>query len=149
MKFTVRIAVLMSAFALPVLPAVAQAPVAAVANAEDARLTAFLDGEFAEWVKLQPQLATRLGIKAGGDQWNDISAAAAAAQVKWRQASAARMKASIDRSKLSGEGQVNYDIWALEAERAAMQNAGRLYRAPFNSRLNSVHTQAPDFLINT
>ena len=65
MKFTTRIAVLLSAFALPVLPAVAQAPVAAVAQAEDAKLTAFLDGEFAEWVKTQPQLATRLGIKAG------------------------------------------------------------------------------------
>jgi hypothetical protein len=38
MKFTTRIAVLLSAFVLPVLPAVAQAPVAAVAQAEDAKL---------------------------------------------------------------------------------------------------------------
>jgi uncharacterized protein (DUF885 family) len=149
MKFTTRIAVLLSAFALPVLPAVAQAPVAAVAQAEDAKLTAFLDGEFAEWVKTQPQLATRLGIKAGGDQWNDTSDAAADAQVAWRQASAARMKATIDRAKLSGEGQVNYDIWALEAERAAMQNANRVYTPPFYSRLYSAHSQLPDFLINT
>ena len=149
MKFTTRIAVLLSAFALPVLPAVAQAPVAAVAQAEDAKLTAFLDGEFAEWVKTQPQLATRLGIKAGGDQWNDTSDAAADAQVAWRKASAARMKATIDRAKLSGEGQVNYDIWALEAERAAMQNANRVYTPPFYSRLYSAHSQLPDFLINT
>jgi hypothetical protein len=68
MKFTTRIAVLLCALALPVLPAVAQAPVAAVAQAEDAKLTAFLDAEFAEYVKSQPQLATRLGIKAGGDK---------------------------------------------------------------------------------
>ena len=149
MKFTTRIAVLLSALALPVLPAVAQAPVAAVAQAEDAKLTAFLDGEFAEWVKTQPQLATRLGIKAGGDQWNDTSDAAADAQVAWRQASAARMKVTIDRAKLSGEGQVNYDIWALEAERAAMQNANRVYTPPFYSRLYSAHSQLPDFLINT
>ncbi len=149
MKFTTRIAVLLSAFALPVLPAVAQTPVAAVAQAEDAKLTAFLDGEFAEWVKTQPQLATRLGIKAGGDKWNDTSDAAADAQVEWRQASAARMKATIDRAKLSGEGQVNYDIWALEAERAAMQNANRVYVPPFYSRLYSAHSQLPDFLINT
>ncbi len=149
MKFTTRIAVLLSALALPVLPAVAQAPVAAVAQAEDAKLTAFLDGEFAEWVKTQPQLATLLGIKAGGDQWNDTSDAAADAQVAWRQASAARMKATIDRAKLSGEGQVNYDIWALEAERAAMQNANRVYTPPFYSRLYSAHSQLPDFLINT
>jgi hypothetical protein len=79
---------------LTAVPAAAQAPAAAaVAASEDAKLTAFLDGEFAQWVKMQPQLATRLGIKAGGDQWNDISDAAADAQVAWRTASAARMKA--------------------------------------------------------
>ena len=149
MKFTTRIAVLLSALALPVLPAVAQAPVAAVAQAEDAKLTAFLDAEFAEYVKSQPQLATRLGIKAGGDKWNDTSDAAADAQVAWRQASAARMKAMIDRAKLSGEAQVNFDIWALEAERAAMGNANRVYSPPFYSRLYSAHSQLPDFLINT
>jgi len=149
MKFTTRIAVLLSALALPVLPAVAQAPVAAAAQAEDAKLTAFLDAEFAEYVKSQPQLATRLGIKAGGDKWNDTSDAAADAQVAWRQASAARMKAMIDRTKLSGEAQVNFDIWALEAERAAMGNANRVYSPPFYSRLYSAHSQLPDFLINT
>ena len=39
------------------------APAAATASnpmaAEDARLTAFLDAEFAEYLKMQPQLATR------------------------------------------------------------------------------------------
>ncbi|WP_310473728.1 DUF885 domain-containing protein [Sandarakinorhabdus sp.] len=149
MKFTTRIAVLLSAFALPVLPAMAQAAAASVVQTEDARLTAFLDAEFADWVKSQPQLATRLGIKAGSDKWNDISDAVSDAQVKWRQASVGRMTASIDRAKLSGEGQVNYDIWALEAERAALGNANRIYRPPFYSRLYSLHSQLPDFLINT
>ncbi|MEN9931826.1 MAG: hypothetical protein RIS17_399, partial [Pseudomonadota bacterium] len=119
MTFSTRVAVLLSALALPVLPAIAQAPAAVTAQSEDARLTAFLDAEFAEYVKTQPQLATRLGIKDGGDKWNDYSDAAAQAQVAWRQASAAKMKAMFDRSKLSPEAQVNYDIWALEAERAA------------------------------
>ena len=131
-----------------VQPAAAQAPVAAAAS-KDARLTAFLDGEFAEYVKTQPQLATRLGLKDGGDRWNDIGDAASQAQLKWRQASAAQMKAQFDRTKLSAEGQVNYDIWALEAERAAMSQANRIYRPPFYSRLYSVHSQLPDFLINT
>ncbi len=134
--------------ALPMQPVAAQAPLTATAS-EDARLTAFLDAAFAEFVKGQPQLATRLGSKAGADKWNDISDAAADAQVKWRQASAAKMKASIDRAKLSAEGQVNFDIWALEAERGALSNANRLYRPPFYSRLYSLHSQLPDFLINT
>lgn len=138
--------------AWPVLPVAAQAPpqvLAAATASEDAKLTAFLDAEFAEWVKGQPQLATRLGLKTDADKWNDISDAAADAQVNWRQASVARMKASIDRARLSAEGQVNYDIWALEAERAALSNANRVYRPPFYSRLYSLHSQLPDFLINT
>lgn len=105
------------------LPAAVQAPASAPESAEDARLTAFLDGEFTELVKLQPQTATRLGIKEGGDRWNDIRDSAADAMAAWRKASAERMKARFDRTKLSPEGQVNYDIWALEAERAALSNA--------------------------
>jgi uncharacterized protein (DUF885 family) len=147
MTFTTRIAVLLGALSLPVLPAVAQTPAAVVAQAEDVKLTAFLDAEFAEWVKSQPQLATRLGMKSGA--WNDTSDAAADAAVAWRQASVARMKALVDRAKLSGEGQVNYDIWAQEAERAALANANRVYTPPFYSRLYSAHSQLPDFLINT
>ncbi len=126
------------------------APAAASTQAgEDARLTQFLDAEFAAYVKTQPQLATRLGIKDGGDKWNDISDAAADAQVAWRKASVARMKAQFDRARLSPEGQVNYDIWALEADRAALSNKNRFYRPPFYSRLYSAHSQMPDFLINT
>lgn len=146
---TTCLAALMAALAPAAIAAPAPDAVQAPAASEDARLTAFLDAEFAALVKSQPQLATRLGIKDGGDKWNDISDAAAEAQVKWRQDSAARMKAMFDRAKLSPEGQVNYDIWALEAERAALSQADRLYRPPFYSRLYSLHSQLPDFLINT
>lgn len=137
-------------FATTSLSAQTAAPTAASAQAsEDARLTQFLDAEFADYVKTQPQLATRLGLKEGGDKWNDISDAAADAQVAWRKASVARMKARFDRAKLSPEGQVNYDIWALEADRAELGNRNRVYRPPFYSRLYSAHSQLPDFLINT
>ena len=131
------------------LPAAAQTPAATSANAEDARLTAFLDAEFAEMLKFQPQTATRLGLKDGGDRWNDISDSAADAFVAWRQASAARLKAGFDRAKLSPQAQVNYDIWLLEAERAATANANRRFKPPLYSRLYSTHSQLPDFLINT
>ena len=77
----------------------AQTPAAPVITAsEDARLTAFLDAEFSEFLKTQPQVATRLGMKEGGDRWNDIGDKAAADMVKWRQASVARMKATFNRA---------------------------------------------------
>jgi uncharacterized protein (DUF885 family) len=152
MHHTIRFAVSALAIALAVPGAVAFAPAVTaqpVQANQDAALTAFLDAEFEEAIRQQPQLATRLGRKDGGDQWNDIGDAAAEAQLAWRKASVARMKAQFDRAKLSPEAQVNYDIWELEAERAEMQQANRLYRPPFYSRLYSAHSQLPDFLINT
>lgn len=138
------------AFAVPTTGLVAQTPAASQPDAsQDAALTAFLDAEFEAWIKLQPQLATRLGRKDGGDKWNDPTDAAAEAQLAWRKDSVARMKAKFDRAKLSPEAQVNYDIWELEAERAALSQANRIYRPPFYSRLYSAHSQLPDFLINT
>ncbi len=144
----ISVAAIIAGLALPGSLALA-APAAAAAASEDARLTAFLDAEFAEYLKQQPQLATRLGLKDGGDRWNDIGDQAAADQLAWRQASVARMKAQFDRAKLSPDSQVNYDIWALEADRAAMAQANRIYRPPFYSRLYSAHSQLADFLVNT
>lgn len=116
---------------------------------EDARLTAFLDAQFAEEVKSKPQLATRLGMKDGMNRLDDISDAAEARQLEWRRKSVAAMKAQFDRGKLSREGQVNYDIWALELDRAALSYKFRAYRPPFYSFLYSVHGRLPDFMINT
>ena len=147
-KLAFSLAMALAAAALPAAVQ-AQTPATATAQSEDARLTAFLDGEFAAYVKTQPQLATRLGIKEGGDRWNDNSDAGARAEVEWRKASVARMKAQFDRARLSPEAQVNYDIWALEADRAEQSFANRIYRPPFYSRLYSAHSQLPDFLINT
>lgn len=156
-KLSISISALAASLLVPVTaghaqttaPAPAAPATAADFAAEDARLTAFLDAEFAEFVKTQPQLATRLGLKDGADRWNDIGDGAALAQVEWRKASVARMRAAFDRAKLSPEAQVHYDIWALEAERAEQSYANRLYRPPFYSRLYSVHSQLPDFLVNT
>jgi len=126
------------------------APAAApAANAEDARLTAFLDAEFAQDLKLRPQLATRLGVKDGEDRLDDISDTAQLRRLEERRASVARMKGQFDRSKLSPAGQTNYDIWETELQRMELQYKYRRYQPPFYSFLYSVHSQLPDFMINT
>ncbi len=153
--FSCSLATVIAALMLPSAAALARDSAAAVTAPdadfaqEDARLTAFLDAEFTEWLTLQPQLATRLGIQDGGDRWNDIGDAAAGAQVAWREASVAKMRSAFDRTRLSPEAQVNFDIWALEAERAALSQKFRIYRPQFYSRLYSAHSQLPDFLVNT
>jgi len=148
-KPTFSLAMALAAAALPATAFAQTAAAPASAMSEDMRLTTFLDAEFAAYVKTQPQLATRLGIKEGGDRWNDNSDEAARAEAAWRKASVARMQAMFDRAKLSPQAQVNYDIWALEADRAEQALANRIYRPPFYSRLYSAHSQLPDFLINT
>lgn len=144
---------LVAATVIAVCPAPAAAKPApapaATANAEDSRLAAFLDAEFAQELELRPQLATRLGIKEGEDRLDDISDAGQLQRLEARRASVARMKARFDRAKLSPAGQTNYDIWATELDRAELQYKYRRYQPPFYSFLYSIHSQLPDFLINT
>lgn len=135
------------ALASPML-ALAQAPQATAAT-EDARLYAFLDQLFAEELQQRPQLATQLGLKEGEDRLDDISDAAALRRLEWRRASVARMKAQFDRARLSRDAQANYDIWALELDRAELSYRFRGMAPPFYSFLYSLHSQLPNFLINT
>ena len=127
----------------------AQPTAVASANSEDARLTAFLDKEFDAQLKSRPQLATRLGLKEGEDRLDDISDAAQLKQLQEMRDSVARMKAQFDRSKLSTAGQTNYDIYETELQRAELRYKYRKYQPPFYSFLYSVHSQLPNFLINT
>ncbi|WP_203311076.1 DUF885 domain-containing protein [Sphingomonas beigongshangi] len=129
-----------------------QAPVPGVAApvaSEDARLTAFLDAQFAEEMAMRPQLATRLGSKEGQDRLDDNSDAAMLKRLEWRRASVAAMKRQFDRARLSPAAQANYDIWALELDRAETGYKYRRYQPPFYSFLYSVHAELPNFLINT
>jgi uncharacterized protein (DUF885 family) len=136
--------------AVPQVSAVSAQPApAATANSQDARLTAFLDKEFAEDLKLRPQLATRLGMKEGEDRLDDISDAAELQRLQERRASVKRMKTQFDRAKLSPKGQTNYDIWDTELQRMELQYRYRRFQPPFYSFLYSVHSQLPNFLINT
>ena len=139
-------ALLLATTAIPVLAA----PTAATqATSDDARLTAFLDAEFATELTMRPQLATRLGLKTGEDQLDDISDAAQLHALEWRRGSVARMKAAFDPAKLSLSGRANYAIWALELDRAELQYKFRRYQPPFYAFIYSIHSQLPNFLINT
>ncbi len=148
---SLRTALALAIVSLP-LGVAARQPVPATAsseaNSEDARLNAFFDKEYAEELLLSPQLATRLGMKEGRDKLDDISDAGQQRMLDWRRGSVQRMKQQFDRSKLSPEGQVNYDIWAMELDRAELAHRYRLYRPPFYSTLYSIHDRLPDFLIN-
>ena len=130
-------------------PVRAQASESASAESEAARFTAFIDAEFEQEVALKPQLATALGRKDGMDRLNDNSEAAQLRLLDWRRGSVARMKAGFDRAKLPPHTQASYDMWALELDRAELTYKYRRFQPPFYSFLYSVHSEAPNFLINT
>lgn len=148
--FAAAVAALVCSPAVSAAPGPSAPKVAATAKAvDDAAFTAFLDAEFAQEISQRPQLATRLGIKENQDKLDDNSDAAALKRLEWRRASVQRMKAQFDRSRLSPAAQANYDIWALELERAERMQKFRLYQPPFYSFLYSIHAGLPDFMINT
>jgi uncharacterized protein (DUF885 family) len=149
MRFTKILLLVGTIVAVPPTAYVVAQPAPAAANAENSRLTAFLDGEFAQEVKLRPTLATRLGIKENQDKLDDNSDAGALRMLEWRRASVAKMKAQFDRARLSPDAQANYDIWAMELERAERSYKFRRFQPPFYSFLYSAHAQLPNFMINT
>jgi uncharacterized protein (DUF885 family) len=143
------VAALLTLTAAPLSFAAAPAMAQAGQQSEAARFTAFIDGEFEQELKLEPQRATSLGRKEGMDRWNDTSDAGQLKLLEWRRGSVARMKAAFDRAKLPPAIQASYDMWALELDRAELSYKFRRYQPPFYSFLYSVHSELPNFLINT
>src|SRR5262249_35608471 len=126
-------------------PAPAPAPAAAAAQTQ--KLTGFLDGEFEQVLKLNPQLATTLGRKENQDQLNDASEAAQLKQLEWQRGSVARMKAQFPRATLSPEGQISYDMWIQSLDSAELAWTFRRYDYPFGAA--AAHSGTPSFLISS
>jgi len=122
--------------------AVAQAPAS-----EAQRLTAFLDAEFAEDLKTNPQGATQLGSKEGYDRLNDASEAAELKRLEWRRGSVARLKKGFQRDKLPLEARISYDMWIQELERAELAYRFRRYDFPLGG--GAAHSGGPSFLISS
>lgn len=116
------------------------------AASPDAGLTAYLDAQFEEELKMSPERLTRLGRKEFYDQLTDRSDAAAARAIEWRRKSVAGMKAKFDPAKLGEDARTSYDMWALELERAEATHKWRGHQYVFAR--GGPHTGLPNFLIN-
>jgi len=127
-------------------PAAEAMKVANIAAAETVKLTAYLDEQFEAELKESPERATTLGRKDNYDKMNDYSEAQQDKMLAWRQKSVADMKAQFDRAKLDADGQMYYDIWAQELDRAEKQQKFRRQAYVFGR--SAPHTERPSFLIN-
>ncbi|HEX3886072.1 MAG TPA: DUF885 domain-containing protein [Phenylobacterium sp.] len=123
----------------------AHAPQGATSAAGGERLTAFLDGEYAQVLKSSPQQATSQGDKAGEDKLNDLSDAAQLQHLEWRRGSVARMKAQFQRARLPLEAKISYDMWLDELDSAELAYKFRAYEYP----AGNTDTALPNFLIGS
>lgn len=94
-------------------------PAAEETAAETERLNAWFDARYEEELDFSPIARTFLGEKKDYDKIDDMSEAAADAQLEWRRQTVDDLKAGFDRAKLTPEAQTSYDIWIDQYERAA------------------------------
>lgn len=140
-----------AATGLVLLSAMAPAPAAAQASqnvaspAEAAKLTAFLDAEYAQAMKFSPQQSSSFGGKEGLDKLNDLSDAADLQRLEWRRGSVARMKAQFQRTKLPLESQISYDMWIDELDSAELAYKFRDYEYA----AGQIQSSLPNFLIGS
>jgi uncharacterized protein (DUF885 family) len=132
----------LGASALTAVPALAQSP-----TPDDRRLTAFLDAQFEEEVRMDPQWLTRLGRKERYSELTDRSEAHADKLLAWRRQSVAKMKAQFAAARLSDEARVSYDMWALELDRAETEARWRRHEYVFVR--GGPQSGLPNFLINS
>jgi uncharacterized protein (DUF885 family) len=88
------------------------------ANPEDAKLEAAFKTYLEESFKAEPLKATRLGDHRFDDKLDDISAEARAANLKRDKNMLAQLPKTIDVSRLSRPGQIDFEIFQHELERS-------------------------------
>jgi uncharacterized protein (DUF885 family) len=105
------------------VPATAQtgqkpAPAADTAQSETTRLNEWFAARWKEQLQFSPIQKTVLGLKDDYDKVDDMSEQAGDTQLAWARRATAEMKNTFDRTRLTPEGRMSYDMWVYQMERA-------------------------------
>ena len=110
-----------------------------------------LNAWFAEYddarIRRYPETLAARGIKERMDEWNDMSKAFYLEELDRRRQAVEELKANFDREALNEQGQLSYDIFLDQAERAFEGKDWYDYQYPFN-QMFGVHSGIPTFLLN-
>ena len=115
-------------------------------KAETARLHAWLDEEFKDYLDFSPLTKSRYGDKSDYGELDDASIAHSEKVFAWREASVARMKEKFDRNALDEQGKISWDLWQFLYERSKAGQPYRYHRYIFGRR--GPHTSIPRSLIS-
>ncbi|MGV3593383.1 MAG: DUF885 domain-containing protein [Gammaproteobacteria bacterium] len=114
---------------------------------ESARLTAWLDEQFAQELAFSPEWKTQLGDKSDYDKLDDVSEQELDRQLEWRRNSVAAMRAEFpDYEQLDEEAKTSYDLWVYALEQAERSLPFRHHGFIFGR--GGPHAGLPNFLIN-
>lgn len=116
------------------------------AEEESARLTAWLDEQFAEQLDFSPQWKTRLGDKSDYGQLDDASEEAADRELEWRRNSVAQMQSEFSYDLLTEDAKTSWDTWVYALERAEISEPYRRHGYIFGR--GGPHASLPNFMIN-
>jgi uncharacterized protein (DUF885 family) len=130
----------------PVAAVPAPAP-AADPEAEDRRLTAFLDAAFEEQVARSPQALTSLGRKVQYDRLNNYTDEYRQQGLALEQAQLAQLRAQFDPAKLTPAGRLSYRLFEEEVEQDVADFRWRWHGFPASTN-GSPAGSIPVFLIN-
>jgi uncharacterized protein (DUF885 family) len=119
----------------------------AAADAEDARLNAFLDAAFDEQAELDPQLLTNLGIKRHYDRLNDYTDEHRQRRLALSERQLVQLRQQFDRERLSLAGRLSYRLFEEEVEDDRESFRWRWHGFPASTN-GSPMDNIPVFLIN-
>lgn len=121
--------------------------VATTAEAEDARLNAFLDAAFDASTALSPEQTTSLGGKANYDRLDDYTGSTGEKRMQMAEATLAEMKRRFDPAKLGPQGKLSYRLYEFQVANQRRQYQWRDYSFPVSTN-GSPAGEIPVFLLN-
>jgi len=102
---------------------------------------------FEEQLKLRPMELSRLGRSEGNDRWDDLSDAAAKAQIELTRRWVERIRASVDPTALDKQTRLSYDLFMLQAANDEEEYRFRHHSYPVN-QMHGWQGEIPSFLAN-
>lgn len=110
-----------------------------------------LNAWFAEYdnarIRRFPETLATRGIKERMDEWNDMSKSFYLEELDRRRQAVDELKENFDRAALNAQGQLSYDIFIDQADRAFEGQKWYDHQYPFN-QMFGVHSGIPTFLLN-
>ena len=130
----------------PTAPSAGDAPTAQQVQEESARLNAWFDGQYEEYLQFSPIRLTFLGRKELYDQIDDFSQAGLDKRLAWMEASVKAMESQFDYDRLDAETRLSWDLWKRQYEDLRAGAPFRLNQYAFD-QMNGMQSFAPTFMI--